>query len=273
VLTLHDVLFRRRPELLGRAMRWGTEAMVVPAARRADRVVTGAAAARDDIVAELGVRPDRIDVVPHGVAAPGRGEGARARARFDLGERPVVLSVATELPHKNLGALIDGLALLAPGERPLLVCAGHGTDGGSLARRAAGLGVDRDVRLLGGIAAGELEDLYRTAAMLVTATLYEGFGLPVIEAMARGVPVACSDLPVLREVAGEDALWLDPCEPPSIAEAIRRAVSGGPELARLAGAGPRRAARFTWRASAEATAASYDRALERGPRRRRRASA
>jgi glycosyltransferase involved in cell wall biosynthesis len=110
------------------------------------------------------------------------------------------------------------------------------------------------------VAPGELEELYAAADALVTATRYEGFGLPVLEAMARDVPVACSDLPVLREVAGDAAVWLDPGAPASIAAALGEVLAGGEAIERLRAAGRERAARFTWEAAARATADAYERA-------------
>ena len=267
VLTLHDVLFRLRPELMSPAMRWGTEALIRPALVRADRVITVSSASAEDIERQLGVPRSRIDVVPNGADTPQAGDATAARTRFGLGDRPIALSVATDLPHKNLPALLEGLRTLAPAERPLLVAAGHGTDTGPLAQRARDLGLEGDVRLLGAVSQADLEDLYRAARIVITATLHEGFGLPVIEAMARGVPVACSDLPVLREVAGTDAVFFDPRDPASIAGALARATAGGADLERLGEAGPRRARTFTWAAAAEATAGAYEAALERRPRR------
>jgi glycosyltransferase involved in cell wall biosynthesis len=276
VLTLHDLLFRLRPEHVGAAMRWGTEALVPPAARRAHRVLTVSAASRDDIVRELRVAPERVEVVPNGIEPPSRaGDAAAARTKLEAGRRQVLLSVATDLPHKNLTALVDGLARLEAGGRPLLAFAGHGTDRGELAARAAALGVSADVRLLGAVATGDLEDLYAAAGGLVTATRWEGFGLPVLEAMARGVPVACSDLPVLREVSAGLAELLDPGDPGSVAAAMRRLLAGGSARDERIAAGRARAARFTWEAAAEGTAAAYERAAaeaRRGPSRPSRAS-
>jgi glycosyltransferase involved in cell wall biosynthesis len=274
VLTVHDLLFRLRPEEVGTAMRWGTEALVPLAARRAHRVLTVSQASRDDIVRELRVAPERVEIVPNGVEPPVRaGDAPAARARLAADDRRILLSVATDLPHKNLPALIDGLARLEPAERPLLAFAGHGTDRGGLRAHAERLGVAGDVRLLGAVEAGELEDLYAAADGLVTASRWEGFGLPVLEAMARGVPVACSDLPVLREVAAGLAELLDPGDPDSIAAAMRALLARGDERA---AAGRAHAARFTWQAAAIATAAVYERAAAaagRGPSRPARASA
>jgi glycosyltransferase involved in cell wall biosynthesis len=117
-----------------------------------------------------------------------------------------------------------------------------------------------DVRPLGAVGPERLEALYAAASVVVTATRFEGFGLPVLEAMARGVPVACSDLPVLREVAGNAATYLRPEDPDSVAAAIRTALA---DAERLRAAGRERAARFSWAAAARATAEVYERAVKR----------
>jgi glycosyltransferase involved in cell wall biosynthesis len=260
VVTLHDLIFRRLPATVPRLQRWGTEALVPAAVRRADRVITVSSASRDDILAELRVAADRIDVVPNGVVSGGCGHARMARQRLALGTRSLVLSVATAVAHKNLPTLLEALAVMQR-PRPVVAFAGHGTDAGELAARARALGVEDDIRLLGAVEPEALEDLYAAAAALVTVTQYEGFGLPVLEAMARGVPVACSDLPALREVAGEAALMFDASDPPAIANALGLILAGGPEIERRVASGYQRAAGFTWRAAAEGTLATYDRAL------------
>ena len=172
--------------------------------------------------------------------------------------------MATNLPHKNLPALIDALALIAPEQRPVLVIAGHGTDDAALRTRAVGAGVAEDLRLLGGRTTQELDSLYALADCLVLPTLHEGFGLPVLEAMARSVPVVCSDIPALREVAGDAALYFDPHAPAQIAapDASERSPRPG-RPTHLRELGRARAARFSWSAAAGATIASYRRALDR----------
>ena len=266
VLTVHDVLWRKLPQTVPTALRLGTNALVTGAARRAARVITVSQASAADIGAELGLPAGRVDVVPNGVTPP----PAQPPAPADVGqgERPLALSVASDLPHKNLAALVDGLAALAPEERPVLAFAGHGTDTGGLAARAAECGLTGDVRLLGAVDPERLEALYAAAALVATPTRFEGFGLPVLEAMARRVPVACSDLPVLREVAGEAAVFFDPGEPAAVAAAIRTALR---DADRLRTAGRERAARFSWAAAARATAEVYERAA-RSPSRPAKAS-
>ena len=178
-------------------------------------------------------------------------DGVRERHR--LGQRRIALSVATNLPHKNLPALIDALATISPRRRPLLVLAGHGTDDEALRTRAIAAEVTEDVRLLGGLSTAELDSLYALADCLVLPTLHEGFGLPALEAMARSVPVVCSDIPALREVAGDAALYFDPRAPERIAAMILEVLAEPGPAERLRELGRKRAADFSWAAAAEGT--------------------
>jgi glycosyltransferase involved in cell wall biosynthesis len=262
VLTVHDVLWRMLPDAVSPAMRLGTQVLLPTAAMRAQRVITVSQASRDDLIAELRLPRDRIDVVPNGLSLPAQtADPARARARLQAGDRPIALAVATDLPHKDLDMVVGAVAQLPAGERPLLAVAGQGTDTGNLAGFAAANDVQDDVRLLGAVNTAELEDLYAAAAVLATATRYEGFGLPVLEAMARGVPVVCTDLPVLREVAGDVARYVPVRDPVALAGALRETLAGGPDVTRRVEAGRARASAFTWEAAARATREVYDRAL------------
>jgi glycosyltransferase involved in cell wall biosynthesis len=262
VVTIHDLQYRAVPDRISPPVRAFTGALVSLAAKRADRIVAVSEAGAQELVDELGVDRARIDVVPNGVRPP-RQERApsQVRERLALGERPLALSVATNLPHKNLAVLIDALALIDVAERPLLLLAGHGTDDGSLQALARDVGVADDVRALGACSTDDLDALYAASSCLVLPTLHEGFGLPVLEAMARSLPVACSDIAALREVAGPAALYFDPRSPSEIAGAIRRLLADG-ELARsLVGDGRTRAEHFSWAAAAKGTLASYAHAL------------
>ena len=155
--------------------------------------------------------------------------------------------------------------MIDPSQRPVLVLPGYATPHEQeLRRRAAELGVDGDVRFLGWISASELEGLYAAASCFVFPSLAEGFGLPVLEAMVRGVPVACSARGSLAEVAGDAALLFDPESEPAIADAIRNLLGDFALRGRLRAAGHAQAARFTWSATADGTLASYERALSAG---------
>jgi glycosyltransferase involved in cell wall biosynthesis len=264
VVTVHDLQYLATPELLSRAARTATHALVTLGARRADRIIAVSAAGRDEIVAGLGIARGRIDVVPHGVRpVPPRDPAAAAavRERHGLGQRPVILTVATNVAHKNLPALIDALALIEPARRPVAIFAGHATDDGSLADLARAAGVAQDVRLLGACSTEQLESLYALAACLVLPTLHEGFGMPALEAMARSLPVVCSDIAALREVAGAAALYFDPRSPEQVAARIVELLGDEMLARRLRELGLARAKQFSWSQAAAATLASYRRAL------------
>lgn len=264
VLTVHDLIHRIHPEAhFGAnsiAMRW----LVAIAVRRSDRVIVPSLSTRNDVGQILGTPAESIDVVPQGVAPPPKlppDAVAACRRRFELGEREVVLAAAAKRPHKNLPRLLEALTLIPAQRRPLLVIPGYPTrHEDELRRRAAELGVGPDLRMPGWIAEKELEGLYATASVFAFPSLYEGFGLPVLEAMARGLPVACSDRGALAEVAGDAARLFDPERPDQIAAAIETLLSDPAQAERLRAAGLRRAAGFTWSATAAATLASYERA-------------
>jgi glycosyltransferase involved in cell wall biosynthesis len=265
VVTVHDLIHRFYPDTHGRVMGRGMALLVAAAVRRSDRVLADSQATADDLVRELHLARERIDVVPLGVGTTARAAPepeAQLRARHGLGDRLVVLTVAAKRPHKNLPRLLEAMARIPPERRPLLVAPGYGTfHDDALTALVARLGIADDVRLLGWVSDAELEGLYALAALFVLPSLYEGFGLPVLEAMARGVPVACSDRGSLREVAGSAALVFDPEQPDDIARAIAHVLADPAEADRLRAAGREQAARFTWERSAQLTLDAYRRAL------------
>lgn len=262
VVTIHDLQYRAVPDQLSLPVRKLTGALMSLAARGARRIIAVSEAGAQEIVDGLGVDRARIDVVPNGVRPPGSSPPtADVRERHRLDGRPIALAVATNLPHKNLAVLTEALALIDAAERPLLVLAGHRTDDGTLRERALAAGVADDVRLLGSCTTAELDALYAIADCLVLPTLHEGFGLPVLEAMARSLPVACSDIAALREVAGAAAVYFDPRRPEQIAAALAHLLTDRDLAARLSELGRVRAAEFSWAAAAQGTLESYARAL------------
>ena len=262
VTTILDVIYKRFPETHAGLLRYGMALLVPLAARRSRRVVTISEAAKADIVRFLGVPEGRIDVTPLGPAlatdvAPVPAD--EIRRRFDLGDSLLVLTVSAKRPHKNLKRLIEGVASLP---NAVLVVPGYATPfEEELRARAAALpGGDR-IRFTGWVDDATLEGLYRAATCFVFPSLAEGFGLPVLDALVRGVPVACSNTSSMPEVAGEAAVYFDPEDTEQITAAIRQLLED-PELrTRLAKAGAARAALFSWKRTAEATLASYERAL------------
>lgn len=265
ITTVHDLIYARFPEAHSGIRDLGMKVLVPAAARRSHRLIADSLSTRRDIVDLLGVASGRIDVVPLGLGAVQREPPLaceEVRRRFGLGERRVLLSLSAKRPHKNLATLIEALARIPAGRRPLLVLPGYPTwYEQELRERAAATGVGEDVRFLGWVGGAELEGLWALAEVFVFPSLYEGFGLPVLEAMARGVPVACSNASSLPEVVGDAALLFDPHDPGGIAAAVERLLGDAAEVARLTAAGRERAATFTWQRTARLTLESYARAL------------
>jgi len=267
VVTVHDLIYARFPEAHAGLRDKGMRVLVPAAVRRSHRVIADSQSTREDLIELLGVSPERVDVVPLGMGAVRRRPPAPerdVRARFELGERSVVLSLSAKRPHKNLLALIGALARIAPEERPMLVIPGYQTAHElELRGRADALGVADDVRFPTWVSDAELEGLWSIARAFVFPSLYEGFGLPVLEAMARGVPVACSNASSLPEVAGEAALLFDPHDEEAIAEAISRVLTDETLRARLRALGRAQLQRFTWERTARLTLESYSKAMQR----------
>jgi glycosyltransferase involved in cell wall biosynthesis len=265
VVTIHDIHFRLVPEAHTKIMRLGMGLLVPLAARRSQRIITDARSTVDELCEHLRVDRAKIDAVPLGIGNLARATPVAEpllRERFALGERPIVLCVASKRPHKNLSRLISALSLIPAERRPVLVIPGYSTPhDDELQSDAAKLGVAADVHLLSWVTPEELEGLYAAALCLACPSLHEGFGLPVLEAMARGVPVACSGRGALAEVAGDAAVLFDPLAPSSIAAAIDQILTDQAESGRLRSAGLERANSFTWRATAEGTLAAYASAL------------
>jgi glycosyltransferase involved in cell wall biosynthesis len=264
VVTVNDLHYRVYPEAHFGVRALGMRALVPLAVRRAHRVIVPSEATRADLLRFTRTAAERVDVIPDGIGQSpgGEGDGAAARERLAAGERPVLLSVSAKRPHKNLARLIGAIALIPAERRPLLVLPGYATPHEQELRRlAAERGVAGDVCFLGWVSTAELDDLYAAADCFVFPSLYEGFGLPVLEAMARGVPVATSGRASLAEVAGDAALMFDPEAEGSIAAALEKLLGDEALRERLRSAGSARAAEFTWERTAELTVESYRRAL------------
>jgi len=260
VITLHDVTFILR-STFDRITTAGMRTIIVRAARDADVLVAVSAAARDEICSVLGLDPARFLVVPHGAGRPPRAglpqvSSSDVRERYGLGGGRVMLCVGAKRPHKNQALLLRALPLMPPDV--LLVLAGHAEPYERLLRSLAReLEVADRVRFLEYVPDGDLEALWRLAGCAVFPTLGEGFGLPVLEAMSRGVAVACSDLPVLREVGGDVAHYFPPGSPEAAARAIQDAWADR----RAEAAGIERASQFSWEASARGHWDAYERAV------------
>jgi glycosyltransferase involved in cell wall biosynthesis len=237
VVTIHDLSFERESSAMCRRDRAVFKRVVPRAARRARRVLAVSERTKRDLVDLYGIPPDKITVTPHGVD-PAFGPGAVAGGDY-------LLYVGAIQARKNpLAAAHAAREVGLP-----LVVAGPEREP-ALARELERLGAD----LRGYVEKAELAGLYRGAAALVLPSRYEGFGLPVLEAMASGTPVVASDDPALREVAGGAAVYADG----DLAEAVRTALA---ERDRLVAAGLERAKAFTWEETARRTLQAYREAL------------
>ena len=243
--------------------------LLVPlAARRSDRIIADSTSTADDIKRFLRVPADRIDVIL--LAADGDEQLDAApepepevRRRWGLGDRAAVLTLSAKRPVKNLVRLLEALALIPVERRPVLIMPGYPTPfEAELRTRTSELGIEDHVRMPGWIPESQIEGLWRTATCFVFPSLYEGFGLPVLEAMRRGVPVACSDRSSLPEVAGNAAAFFDPEQPAQIAAVIEQLLADQSRRGELVRLGLARAARFTWAETARRTLETYERALE-----------
>jgi glycosyltransferase involved in cell wall biosynthesis len=263
VVTLLDLIWLH-PETsaLSDRERFTTRLVFTRCARAADRVLTISEATKRDLVATIGLDPERIDVTPLGVAVDEaeRVDEHELRSRLGLGEAPFVLVVAQKQPHKNLSSVIRALSELDPGVN-LVLAGAPAPHQHELQALAAKLGVAERVRFVDWVSDDELRALYRTTRAFVLPSFIEGFGLPVLEAMRHGTPVACSRLSALPEVAGDAALLFDPHDQGSVTEAVRRLLNDEELRAELVRRGRERVSQFTWRRTAQLTLDAYRRAL------------
>jgi glycosyltransferase involved in cell wall biosynthesis len=267
VLTILDVIWIHHPSAMDLRARVAMRTLAPLAGHRADRVLAISRAAADDVSSSLHIPRERFDVAPLGISqqppAPPPALDP-VRAELGLGVEPLVLCVAAKRRHKNLAMLVRAVAQVgsAGGPRPQLVLPGSPNEyEDELRALAAELGIAGRVHFPGWISDAQLAALYAMADCFVLGSLQEGFGLPVLEAMRHGVPVACSNTSSLPEVAGDAALLFDPQSPEEIAGAIGRLLTDRALAAELVRRGAERCREFTWERTAQLTLDSYRRAI------------
>jgi len=267
LLTVHDLSFLHYPEHFVPKLVHYLADVVPRSVARADRVLADSAATRADLIARLSVPAAKIEVLYSGVEPRFRperepGERRRVLGRYRVGERPYILSVSTLQPRKNYVRLIQAFSSVTEDVR-LVIAGGRGWLYEDIFAEAAKCG-DR-VRILGFVDDADLPALYRGAALFAFPSLYEGFGLPVLEAMACGVPVVCSNASSLPEVAGDAALLVDPFDVGGLADALARTIGDRELGVHLVEKGLVQATRFTWGRAARQLLAALESAGNRPP--------
>jgi glycosyltransferase involved in cell wall biosynthesis len=267
IVTIYDLTFILFPQGLQPwrrlYLKWGTSC----SAARAERVIAISLSTKRDVVSLLGVPEDKVEVVPCGVdedfhPRPGSDALDRLRDRRGL-PRQMLLSVGTMEPRKNLNTLLQSYALLRGRMQiaPLVVAGPRGWRHEEVFSTVERLGLEETVLFPGYVPREELPFWYNAADLFVYPSLYEGFGLPALEAMASGTPVVTSNTSSLPEVVGDAGLLVNPSDPEAMAEAIQKVLTDSDLRDSLRERGLERARAFTWDRAAQDTVAVYDRAL------------
>lgn len=263
--TLHDLTTWTMPEMHTRGNIAADRTFAERIVRKADRLIAVSEHTRQDAIEVLGIAGDKIDVIHHGV--PGAyfdatSDDAETVARKYKLERPYILFCATIEPRKNLDVLLDAYALLAPSlkqEFDLVVAGMAGWASHATVDRLKGSG--NGVRYLGYVPENEMPGLTRGATMFVYPSLYEGFGLPLAQAMAAGVPTITSGVSSMPEVAGDGALLIDPKSVEELRSAMVQLLMSSSMRETLALKGKRQAERYRWEDCAAKSWAFFERAL------------
>lgn len=267
VVTIHDLSFIRFPSLFRPANRLYLTVLTRLSARRARRLIAVSAYTAAEVTRLLGVPLERIDVVYHGVDPAFHplpaDEVAAFRQRQGLPER-FILFVGTLEPRKNLVRLVEAFARIRDGRVGLVLAGGKGWLYDELFARVEALGLSREVIFPGYVMNDELPLWYNAATVLAYPSVYEGFGLPVLEAQACSTPVLTSNVSSLPEAAGDAALMVDPYDVEALAAGLNRLLTDISLRHELRSAGLAHAKKFTWSHTAQETAQVYRRALAKG---------
>jgi glycosyltransferase involved in cell wall biosynthesis len=268
VLTVHDLAFLMHPECADSHLRAYLEDVVPRSVRRADFVIADSENTRNDLVVLLGVRPDRVDVVPGGVEprfqpVTDTAQLLEARERLGVGSAPFILAVGVLEPRKNLTRLMDAFAQLkaqhAVEGLKLVLAGGRGWLVDGIFAHHAASPVRGDILFPGFVPDDLLPAVYSAATALAFPSLYEGFGLPILEAMACGTPIVSSNASCLPEVADGAALMIDPEDTDGLVSALGQVLTDDSLRDNLVRLGRERASRYSWKAAAERLLRIYTR--------------
>jgi glycosyltransferase involved in cell wall biosynthesis len=269
ITTIHDIAFRRFPELFPLKHRLLLNALIPAAARGAAAVITGSESTKRDLVELYDIPADKVTVTPY-AADPVYRPMDPAEARGAVSRRlgvplPYILAVGVLQPRKNLPRLVRAYNRIAASIPHRLVLVGKdGWAGEELAEAVARCAPGREPHFTGYVADADLPALYAGADLFVYPSLYEGFGIPPLEAMACGTPTLTGNTSSLPEVVGDAGLTVDPLDEAAIAAAMQRLLEDAALRARLSAAGIRQAAQFNWERTARETVAVYERVAGTG---------
>lgn len=272
LLTVHDLSFVRDPESATPALRRYLNDVVPRSVIRAHHVLADSHATKNDLIELYSTAPDKVTVLYSGVdprftPEKQRGEEERIRRRYKLGHQPFILGVGTLQPRKNYNRLISAFAQIAdvsmrfagrPTIHNLVIVGKQGWLFDSIIADAARLGIRTRVIFPGFVDEDDLPALYRTAELFVFPSLYEGFGLPPLEAMACGTPVVTSNVSSLPEVVGDAGLTVDPTDIHALANAVSRALQDAELRQQMIERGLAQAAGFSWLSAARQLRQIYE---------------
>jgi glycosyltransferase involved in cell wall biosynthesis len=264
VATIHDLVWRHAGQTMRPLNRWLDQTLMPHAVRNSDRVIAVSASTAADIECEMPFAAGKVRAIPLGAAELGEPGPRESLAALGL-SGPYFLFVGTLEPRKNLGRLLEAWSRLPPGlagDAVLAVAGGAGWGGVDVQAMILRLGLQDRVRVLGFVSDKQLATLYAHAVFLAMPSLYEGFGLPLLEATSRGVPVLTSDIASMPEVAGYAGVLVSPLDVDSIAGGLAQMVGDPKFRAELAARTSASAQRFSWDRSARRTMEVFEEAIE-----------
>lgn len=268
LLTVHDLSFVRAPETATPVLKAYLDQVVPRSVRCAAHILADSQATKDDLVEFYDTPPEKITVLLSGVDvrfAPVTDEAMQqaVRERYNLPDRPYIFSVGTVQPRKNYARVIEALAALGPAyaDFHLVIVGGRGWLDSPIYQAVDEFGLADRVHFTGFVRDEDLPTLYSAATCLAYPSLYEGFGFPVLEAMACGIPVITSNISSMPEVAGDAALLVDPYDVSAISDTLRRLLADETLRADLIARGFMQAQQFTWARAARQLKDIYHRML------------
>lgn len=261
VLTVHDLHFSNVHEVPLWAGRWITKKLVTASMRRASELIAVSEYTRRQVCSHIGIKPERVCVTynaPRPHAQTNEESWTKTRQRLSISE-PYILALSSLNPNKNIPTLLRAFARIRPRGSWKLLVAGHPPRGvASLPALARRLGIEDAVRFTGYLSASDLQTVLKHARLLAFPALCEGFGLPVVEAMAAGIPVACSRVTAIPEVAADAAVYFDPLSIEQMTAALQRLLTDDSLRSRMITAGFANVQRFSWDRTAERTLRIYE---------------